>query len=69
MRAGQFVVFDLGGGPQAFLDRFAGRRQFRGRRASDQDAFDDRSVFLCGGYHNLIRAEKRYSLIDIGCET
>jgi len=46
MRAGQFAVFDLGGGPQAFLDRFAGRRQFRGRRASDQDAFNDWSLLF-----------------------
>jgi hypothetical protein len=49
VRAAQFVVFNLGAGPQAFLDRFAGRRQFRGRRASDQDAFNDWS--LCFFWH------------------
>jgi hypothetical protein len=49
VRAGQFVVLDLGGSPQAFLDRFTGRRQFRGRRASDQDAFNDWS--LCFFWH------------------
>jgi len=56
MRAGQFVVLDLGLLPQALFDRLTGWRQFRGRRASDQDAFNNWSGFFFWGrgYHKFL---------------
>lgn len=56
VRAGHFVVLDLGSGPQTFFDRLTCRRQFRSRRTSDQDAFNNWSGFFFWGrgYHNFL---------------
>jgi len=54
MGAVEALALYLGRRPELFFNSLTSRAQFRGRRASDQNAFDDRSVLFGGGYHKFL---------------
>ena len=48
--AAELAALDFCGGPQFFSDGLAARRQFRSRRATDEQTFNNGSLcFRCGG--------------------
>jgi len=68
--AAELAALNFCGGPQFFSDGLAARRQFRGRRATDEQTFNNGSLCFRGGgsgkkVHKLklvSRADKRCAL-------
>src|SRR5260370_35826791 len=47
--AAELAALNFCGGPQFFSDRLAPRRQFRARRATDEQTFNDGALCFRGG--------------------
>src|SRR5260370_36669675 len=66
--AAELAALNFCGGPQFFSDRLAARRQFRGCRATDEQAFNDGSLcFRRGGSGKKVHKLKLVSRADKRC--